>query len=415
MAELPVVICGGGPAGAATAIALRTNNVPVVVLDRRHFPRDKVCGDVLLPDTIAALSTLGLDFQDLASRAYECTGVRYIAPNGREVSGLFSDVLDSPSSWWTLKRVAFDDWLLSKAADLGAEIREGWNVEKIIASGSGLMRAVARTRDGQQEQVKGRVVVGADGASSCVARNIGTFGTSRQHTCLAIRAYATGIRLPQPYLEVFTTCTTLPGCVWIVPVGPNEANIGVGILKADAERLQCTPRQIFESACEQNLPLRERLTTAKFSAFKGWFLPGASQKRRLVGDGYLLVGDAGAMINPFTGHGIHNAIRAGVLAGKVIARLWNRQDFSHEALKVYEEACREQILNETPLYYGLQRLHSLGSIANLLALASRSHSGVRRTLVGLIGHIVTPQELLFPPNLLRVLFGLRLRAMSSKR
>src|SRR5262249_12371121 len=148
------------------------------------------------------------------------------------------------------------------------------------------------------------------------------------------------------YLTIFSTAQTLPGCAWIAPVGPYEANIGLGLLQVDAQRLGVTPRGLFNAMLQRCSGLKEHLRGATVHAWQGWWLPGATERRPLVGNGFLLVGDAGAMVDPFTGHGIHHALHAGILAGEVLAAAVHSGRVTADALRPYETHCWATILSE---------------------------------------------------------------------
>ena len=405
MSAFPIVVVGGGPGGSATALALRRRGVSVVLLDAATFPRDKVCGDVLLPAAQEALTALELDLDALRRQSQSCTGCRYTTPGVPEVSGTFADVAGSAAPWWMVKRLVFDTWLLNQARSAGAEVREGWRVERLLVDERGTVTGVAaRSRSGRVEEVPAAAVVGADGASSIVARHgreAHAAGGPRladdpRHVCLAARAYATGVSLRAPYLEVFATADTLPGCAWVVPVGEGEVNLGLGLISADARRLEVTPRRLFERVREQVPALDRLLRGAEIGPWKGWTLPGASLRRPLTGPGYLLVGDAGALVDPFTGHGIHHALISGTLAGEALA-----DAVSTETFKGYERKVAAALGREVVLGQRLQALHGRpGVVGAGLRLCAR-HAGLRQVFLGLVGHSAPRTDLLGGPHLLR--------------
>src|SRR4051812_29780720 len=103
MQDRSVIIVGAGPGGSATAVALARRGVPALVLDRAQFPRDKVCGDVVLPAAQDALAALRVDTAALARRAHLCTGARYFAVDGTSVAGEFRDPSGAGRPWWMIR------------------------------------------------------------------------------------------------------------------------------------------------------------------------------------------------------------------------------------------------------------------------------------------------------------------------
>jgi menaquinone-9 beta-reductase len=382
----PVVIAGGGPAGAAAAIALQARGVDCLILDARTFPRDKVCGDVLLPEALGALAGLGLDLEELRALAYTCEGAVYRSPAGHEASGVFRARDGRPTPWWMVKRHTFDAWLVRQAEFAGAELWQGHRILDVSAWRHGSRTVRYRRPDGRVGELETGMVIGADGASSAVARSVGAIRPRAGDTCLAARAYVRGVRQPAPRLEIFTTRRTLPGCAWVVPVGPDEVNVGLGLLKSDARNLGCTPQSLFAEVRARCPELAARLGTAHVE-LKGWWLPGATERRELIGDGYLLAGDAGAMVDPFTGHGIHHALMAGAIAGDVVSFAWRQNDFRKEALTDYRSRCQSQFLRQAVRAGHLQRIHSKPAIADAAAYLAGRHRGMRWLLMALLGHV----------------------------
>ena len=412
-----VVVVGGGPAGAATAISLRRQGIDVLVLDRARFPRDKVCGDVLLPEARETLAALGLDLTALAARAYRCTGARYIGPGTGQIAGAFRDEHGTPRPWWMIRRRDLDAWLLGEARSAGAHVADGVAVNDVLRAPDGTVTGVhVKTHDGHQE-IRARLVVGADGASSVVARAVGAFAREPEHTCLAVRAYATGVALPDPYLEVFTTPRTLPGCAWIVPVAEDEVNVGLGVIQTTANRLSCTPQALFAELRRDAPLLHERLRHAGDIALRGWTLPAATEPRRLAGPGWLLVGDAGAMIDPFTGHGIQNALAAGLVAGESIAAALRTGASAStdmtKALSRYDARCRAMLGAEVTAGARLQRVHANPLLVRAIAAAASRHAGLRATFVALIGHAAPRHALLSPAALARAATTFRIQGAAA--
>jgi geranylgeranyl reductase family protein len=403
--NLPVLVAGGGPGGAATALALRRHGVPVVVFDRARFPRDKVCGDVVLPEAQQAIRALGLPWQDLVAQSYPCTGSRYVASDGAEVDGLFRDTAGRRVDWWITKRLVLDNWLIQHAVAAGAELRERHEVTDVLKNGAGVAVGLrVRRDDGEVVDVRGAAVVGADGATSAVARSLGVFNQFPDDICLAARAYMKGVKLPNPYLEIFTTERSLPGCTWILPVGPDEVNLGVGVIKADAERLGVTPRELFDEVMEQCPQMRERLAGLTVPKLKGWSLPGTSEDRPIVGHGSLLVGDAGAMIDPFTGHGIHHAMWAGIHAGDVLSEALRKGDVLAPNLMEHDRRCRETFLSEAATGQRLQRVHASPALMRLVTRVCRQHQGLHWAFMSLLGHASPRHDVLTAGTLLGAVF-----------
>jgi len=117
-----------------------------------------------------------------------------------------------------------------------------------------------------------------------------------------------------------------------------------------------------------------------------------------------LVGDAGAMVDPFTGHGIHHALHAGILAGEILAAAVRSGRVTADALRPYETHCRATILSETTLGYRLQRLHAHPFLVSLGIRVCSLHPGLRWALLALIGHSADRRAILSGRHLARAIF-----------
>ncbi len=395
------MVVGAGPGGCATALALVRRGIRVTVLEKARFPRDKVCGDVLLPAAVETLEALGLPIAELRARVHPNTGCRYRLQGSVELSATYRDHQGRPRASWTMPRHQFDAWLASQTRLAGARLLEEETVTEVVpGNGSGPCRLTVRQRDGTVRGVSADYVVGADGASSAVARDLGCLQHPPEHTCVALRTYAHGVRLPDPFLEIFTAPHLLPGCAWILPVGPDTVNVGLGVLKSTAQRLGSNPAALFRQALESMPALRQRMEGAQWGPWRGWHLPGATEQR-IHGKGrVLLVGDAGAMVDPFTGHGIHHALKAGRLAGTILADHFTGSKSGPDPATRYANEVAELLGREIIPGARLQRLHARPGLVRLAIPLARIHPGLRSLMMALVGHAGDRRDLLSPRNLI---------------
>jgi flavin-dependent dehydrogenase len=187
-------------------------------------------------------------------------------------------------------------------------------------------------------------------------------------------------------------------------VAPDQVNVGLGIIRADAQRRAASPRELFEETRRGSSLLDLRLRDVPTVRLKGWPLPGATEGRRIAGDGWLLVGDAGAMVDPFTGHGIHHAFLAAERASAAVATAHRGRSLDVSALVSYEEACRRDFLRSSAhVGLALQSLHRRPVISETLARASQRLDGVQWLFLSLVGHAAPRSALLSPGTALRAL------------
>lgn len=289
MDDFDVVVVGAGPAGSAAALSARRAGATVLLLDRAAFPRDKPCGDGIAAEALDVLEALGVP--DAAAGYPSVPRLRLVGPGGAVVARSL------PRPAHTVPRREFDARLVDAAVRAGAELRRH------------AVREIAETGDGVvvDGRFRGRVVIGADGATSTVRRLAGEPVNPPGHLALAIRGYApagdTGEQL------IVTTRQRWPAYAWEFPIGDGTANVGYGeVLRG---------RPLSRAYLERRL--REMLPGAEPTGLRGHHLPLSTRRPAPVRGRLLLAGDALSLINPFTGEGIFYAVLSGALAGAAAA------------------------------------------------------------------------------------------------
>lgn len=293
MRTVDLAIVGGGPAGAAAAIAARASrpDLDVLLIDRAAFPRDKACGDGLGPECVVALEQLGI--AGVLGDLEPVHNVEVHAPDGGHVRGVV------PRPGWVKPRFDLDHRLHQAAVASGAEP---------IVHRVGELRPV----DGGVEipgVCRARWVIGADGANSRARRAAGWPAGSRQPLGLAMRGYADGPSLDALYIRFVDEAW--PAYAWAFPLGNGQCNVGFGTF----DRAKVSGRAALVAAIERHLPEYE----VDEATLRAHHLPLASIRPALGSDVILLAGDAANLVHPLTGEGITYALVSGRLAGETVA------------------------------------------------------------------------------------------------
>lgn len=388
----PIVV-GAGPAGLAAALQLARLGQGVRLFERTHFPRDKVCGDVLLPEALHSLQALGIDPGQIEQRAHLVKSCRYHSEKGRVVDLPFVDRQGTLRPWLCLPRIDFDNILFTAARDAGVEIFQGFHAQSLLTNSEKVTGVALRGPDKQQVHIHAPLVIAADGASSSLARSFGRFQNSPAHVSVALRAYVDlGQAGDVDYFSVFASRWSLPGYAWIVPLGGGRANIGLGVLRSDMLRLGLNMQQILQRVRQQH-PLFDQAAQKVKSGWQGWRLPGAYDGMQISSAGVLFAGDAASMNDPFTAHGIHSALDAGRLAGQVASAAILQGDTSIACLQEYDRRWLARWQAEFALGQVLQRLGaSHRRIELLIAMAERS-TWLKKLMGGLVGHAFMRRQL----------------------
>jgi len=368
MNEFDVIVAGAGPGGSTTAAYLAKANKNVLLLDKAKFPRDKTCGDALSGKSMSVIKELGL-VQEIKKLPHATiTGVLFSSPSKHVVTIPFKqdDKNREEGVGYCMRRIYTDNMLFNAAKNFGAKAQEQMQVQEVIfESGKAVGLKVLNLQTRQEEEFYSKVVVGADGVNSSVAKSV--LGKDAEldpaHSCIAIRAYYSGISGLTSNIEIHFIDLVQPGYFWIFPLENNTANVGLGLVQSELKKRLADKKTIvslFNEAIENDPILKERFKQAKqISPLTGWTLPFGSKKRKAAGDGWVLVGDAASLVDPFSGEGVGNATYSGRLASQIILKAFQKQDFSYSTLAEYEKRLWQDLGPELQTSYIMQKIGSI--------------------------------------------------------
>lgn len=325
-----VLVVGGGPSGSAASYWLASRGVDVLCVEKKHFPREKTCGDGLTPRSVRQLRDMGLEGALAGNHRYE--GLRSMA-FGRELEMRWPIHPDFPPYGYTITRFQLDRLVNEHAEKAGAVVWQGAEAieplgppsgeEEIRASAGG---AVVIDKDrGTRTEVRARYVIVADGSLSRFGRALGASRDKAMPQGMAIRGYFRSPRHDEGFIESHLDVrdragNVVPGYGWIFPLGDGRVNVGIGLLST-SERwkgLNTTKMmQEFVGFAPKSWCLSPETACSEPT---GGRLPMCFSVRPRCGRDYLLVGDAAAAINPFNGEGIAYGWETGRLAAEVVAQ-----------------------------------------------------------------------------------------------
>ncbi|MCA1839760.1 MAG: geranylgeranyl reductase family protein [Actinobacteria bacterium] len=329
MAEYDAIVIGAGPGGSSAAYHLAKAGARVLVIEKKQFPRAKTCGDGLTPRALKAMRNMDLDLMD----SYQSVrGLRVVGAGGRTLHLDFPASTKYPQKAMVRTRKMFDSELAAKAQEAGATYRfkseavaplfEGttmtgvkW-ITKQPDPGGGVVKV-------DEGEVTAPITIVADGASSPFARAMGIKRAAGYPMGLAIRTYYKSDRHDddwyESWLELRRGDVLLPGYGWIFPVGDGTVNIGVGLLTTFGRWRDVNLNQLQRWYIDL-LPKSYGISHEdQTEPFKSGRLPMGLSVTKPYGDGYLLIGDAAGMVNPFNGEGIAYAMETGAIAASVVA------------------------------------------------------------------------------------------------
>ncbi len=336
-----VIIVGAGPAGSAAAQLLAKQHFNVLLLDRTSFPREKICGDGLTPGATELLNTLGV-LQNLSEhQRYPIQAIRFATPRMQILDVPFTS-RHKTGNFLVIPRKILDQVLLQKAIESGAHFEIG-TVQNVIRQDDRVVGCEIRAY-GQLQKRYAKIVIGADGASSVVARVLNKHKVDARHRFLAIRSYVKGFETLPGLVEFYWTNELKPGYFWIFPLNENEANIGLGLPADLYLKSNFRLKERFRSYLDRPIFARRKLPDFQISEPQSWPIPLAGVKEfHRVFNGAMLVGDAGYWVDPLSGEGIHNALQTGVFAARVAAKALRAGRFDRQFLQEYEQLCQKKL------------------------------------------------------------------------
>jgi geranylgeranyl reductase family protein len=299
MEVVDVAIVGGGPAGSSCAAFCAAAGLRTLILERENFPREKVCGDCINPACWPVLEKLELVEQVRNSPHGVLNAVEFIAIGGQK---LRVDLPGGANSEIAIKRSLLDHLLLNRARTLGAEIREDATLIALDRTAANDWKI-----DIVRETFVARMVVGADGRNSTVAR-LRNLLPRLERERVALQAH---IPLPKDFGNRIVLQFLLEGYSGQAPVNDHELNLCLVGTPPTISSLRTWAEQQFNLPADQTWRSITPLTRAPISA---------------AHESLFLIGDAARVVEPFTGEGIYYALRSGELAANAIVRIIHGED-----------------------------------------------------------------------------------------
>jgi geranylgeranyl reductase family protein len=301
-----LIIVGGGPAGSSCARRAAQLGLDVLVLEKAHHPRRKPCAGGITP---RVRDLLDFDITSVVER--EQCGINLYSP-----SMVLTRIARTEATGYTVRREDFDHFLLKKAEEAGATVQQGVRVTDVIEESDGV-RVVA-----SNETYSAKLVVGAEGPNSVVARKTGLkprWEDDEISLCIEstvpmdasdiLRIAGEGEGSERILIEIYFGIVR-HGYGWMFAKG-NEVSLGMGALVSELEDFKGSWKKFVASFEERNgvkCDLSEQ-TAAR--------VPLCGMIKNTCSKNVMLVGDAAGFVSPTSGEGISFAIESGQIAAEV--------------------------------------------------------------------------------------------------
>ena len=327
--ECDVLIVGGGPAGSTAAATLAARGHSVVLIEKERHPRFHI-GESLLPLNTAIFDRLGISDQ-VAAIGLHKPGAEFVSDaTGQAVHFSFAQGLDQRfTSSWQVPRAAFDQLLFRTAAARGARTEEGMKVASIRFEGDsggecggGCARIEAVAAGGETVAFRARFVLDASGRDTFLGGRLRWKQADKHNNTAALYGHFRGVERRTGAIEGYISVHLADdGWFWMIPLPDDVMSVGfVGNPSAFKGR-NGSPRDLFLQRVAASPTVSARMRRAELLSEVSGTGNYSYSCDRSFGDGYLMIGDAFAFLDPVFSSGVLLAMTAGEM-GAAVAETW---------------------------------------------------------------------------------------------
>ena len=335
------LVIGGGPGGSSASTFLARAGRRVLVLEKEIFPRFHI-GESLLPCNHAIFREMAVlpklqeagfprKFAARFELGNDSIGTGFVFREGR-----FSREPEAIH----VERSRFDHVLLKHARESGAEVREGWTVQKFSSDADGVS-VEARSPENQIHNIRASFLIDASGRGNLTGNQEGLRVIHPRHRKIAVFGHFANVDLPPIEQRTETIIVRLENTwFWIIPLSAEKTSVGLVMEKDEFTRSEGTPEQIFHRWVDASTAVKKRMvnaqllntiqTTSDFSYFN----------RRLIGNRLLRVGDAAGFMDPIFSAGVFLAMWSGKLAAETVTDALQRRESGGRRFASYEKRVR---------------------------------------------------------------------------
>jgi flavin-dependent dehydrogenase len=377
-----VIVIGAGPAGSTVSTLLAREGLRALLLEKSRFPREKVCGEFIMPECLSVFDRLGVSELMFDAGAKIIDQWALFAPDGRGVCVPMEWIADGRKQAIGISRARMDLILLERARAAGVDAREGFHVSPRLLRENGRIFIEGKADGETVERFSAPVVIDASGRigafSNRVAQRVSLLGGSRLFGCKVHLRAVEGMR------SVGELFFYRDGYGGMSDVENDRTNLCFITTEATLREARGNHEKLLDLTMRSNPAARRRLRNAVIEGQWVGMGPISYGRRRPV-PGVISIGDAGAFIDPFTGSGILLALSSAELAAEVICQaisegvrdagsIANRYDRQHRArfawrfrasallrAMAFNPRARNALVHALTRYQSLVKLMALGA------------------------------------------------------
>ena len=386
MIQTNVCIVGAGPGGVGAALKLSYLGIPCILIDKAVFPRDKICGDAISGKVTTLLNRIDpaiLERFNAQPVHSDVWGMRFVVQNNQLIDVPFQanhQCNTAKAPGYVAKRMDFDHFLIKEIKRReNIQFFEGVEIAHFEQSEQGYQ---LKSKD-RSLKIEAKLLIVANGAHSTFSRKQAGLEKDLNHHAGAIRAYYKGVKgmSKDNFIELHFIKSIVPGYFWIFPLPNGEANVGLGMRSDYISQNKVNLRKCLEDIITNHPDIKERFVEAEMIGnVKGYGLPLGSKTRTISGNHYMLVGDAGHLIDPLTGEGIGNAFYSGIIAAEQAQKCLELDNYSAQFMQAYDTRVQRVLGSEMKLSYRLQKMLRYPLIVNIIARIIASNQKILTVL-----------------------------------
>jgi flavin-dependent dehydrogenase len=378
-----VFVIGCGPAGSTISTLLAQKGRDVVVVDKDRHPRFHI-GESLLPLNMPILQRLGVwqELQQIGIRKDAAEFESHL--HNKTVCFAFSEAFDK--RWphaFQVRRSEFDHMLLRNSAEKGARVFEGARVTSVefgkLARNEETL-VTLKLEDGASQVWRTRFLVDASGRDTFLADRFGIKRKNKQHASAAIFGHFRNARRNPGSAEGNITIVWFEhGWFWFIPLKDGTTSVGAVCWPAYMKSRNTDPTTFFMQTIAQAPEIADRLKDAELTAPVTATGNYSYTSRHMAGDGYLMVGDAWAFVDPVFSSGVYLAMNSATLGAEVAEAILQDPSRAPQLNREFERTVRRGVKTFSWLIYRMT-----SPVIRKLFMAPRNVWGVQSAVVSLL-------------------------------
>lgn len=392
-----VLVIGAGPGGSTISALLAEKGWNVIMLEKERHPRFHI-GESLLPMNMPLFEKLGVE-KEIAALGVPKLGAEFNSIyHNKSLTYYFSGALDPtyPSAY-QVRRSDFDHALLKNSVKKGVTVHEETKVVKIDFRAGSETIVTSINKQGVEETWQAKFIVDASGRDTFLANILGIKQRNKKHNSAALFAHFSGVsRLSGPDEGNISLYWFDHGWFWIIPLQNGVTSVGAVCWPYYLKSRKSNPEQFFYDTIALSPGVSERLKNAKLISPVTATGNYSYESKNMAGEGYLMVGDAFAFIDPVFSSGVYLAMNSAFMGAQTVHTCLTDWAHAPTALSQYDKTIRQGLRTFSWFIYRV----TTPAMRHLL-LNPRNYFDVQRAMTSLLaGDIfsntsVRPRLLLF--------------------